>query len=122
MQKSLFLCLAAICLNGAAAFAQSAPPDHVDITLPYEVTIEKTVLPAGEYRFERLNFSSSIVNVTNVHGGKVVAHFMGSPTGEAESASRSEAVLKQVDGKYYMEELRIVGRPAYQLHVPAEKR
>ena len=102
--KSLLVALVLTCLAGGTANAQARYTSKV--TLPFEVRWGKTMLPAGEYRFQVLA-GGGFLTAINAVGGKASALAVPIAVSEVAFSAADSLLLTRDGGQWHVREVRL---------------
>ena len=102
--KSLLVALVLTCLAAGTASAQARYTSKV--TLPFEVRWGKTMLPAGEYRFQVLA-GGGFLTAINAVGGKRSALAAPIAVSEVAFSADDSLLLTKDGGQWHVREVRL---------------
>jgi hypothetical protein len=102
--KSLLVALVLTCLAAGTASAQARYSGKV--TLPFEVRWGKTMLPAGEYRFQVLAGGGFLTAINEV-GGKRIALAAPIAVDEVAFSAADSLLLTKDGGQWDVREVRL---------------
>jgi hypothetical protein len=102
--KALLVALVLTCLAAGTASAQARYTSKV--TLPFEVRWGKTMLPAGEYRFQVLA-GGGFLTAINAVGGKASALAVPIAVDEVAFSAADSLLLTKDGGQWHVREIRL---------------
>src|ERR1700704_3599821 len=109
----------------SAAFAQGPMYDKVTVNLPYSITVNGTVLPAGEYvirQHEDQAGSRGLHFFTN-EGMKLETTAMAIPTVDNRTPEHTKLVLDHFGSNYYLHKIWVQGKNCgYEFPLPSDIR
>jgi hypothetical protein len=109
-------------LTASAVLAQGPMYDKVTVNLPYQVTVNGTVLQPGEYviqQHEDAGGGSRVLHFFTDNGMKLETTAMAIPTLDNRTPEHTKLVLDHVGSEYYLNKIWVQGKDyGYEFPLP----
>jgi hypothetical protein len=113
-------------LAATGMMAQGPLYDKVQVNLPYPITVNKTVLPPGEYviqEHESAAGGSRILHFFTDQGMKLETTAMAIPALDNRTPQQTKLVLEHFGSDYYLNKIWVQGKDyGYEFPIPADVR
>ena len=102
--KSMILSVGAVALWGASGlYAQTKATANI----PFEFTVQKTTLPAGEYTMSAASGSHEVMLIRNVETGKSILTLAATAeSGYRRTQDKNVIVFHHIGDRYFLAEVR----------------
>ena len=113
-------------LAATMAMAQGPLYDKVQVNVPYPITVNKTVLPPGEYTIQEHESAaggSRIVHFFTNEGMKLETTAMAIPALDNRTPEQTKLVLEHFGSDYYLNKIWVQGKDyGYEFPIPENVR
>jgi hypothetical protein len=105
--KKIFLSVMTLVLfAGMGLFSASAQVvDTIDVTIPFDFTIQETSLPAGSYSIKRVSSTHQRTMIVRNAKGKNVLIFLANTTHSTGTSDGTSLVFNVVGNRYFLSQI-----------------
>ena len=114
-----FFLIAIVLLLAGAVSASAQLSTGVKMKTSFSFTVGKTTLPAGDYTIRRLGSRESNYSLILQGEGRQIVFTTVGASSKERFVSRTEIIFENIDGQYFLSEVRAAGAETGNRIVPS---